>query len=74
MTVNVNKIVMAQVTMDQFGKLEATVNPKLNLPDKQKVVPCCQCAEMYARLAAQATIQADDGKPQILVPQMGLQL
>ena len=72
MTVNVNKIVLAQVTMDQFGKLEATLNPTLD--EKSKVVLCCQCAEMYARLAAQATIQADDGKPQILVPQMGLQL
>ena len=73
MTVNVSKVVMAQVTMDGFGKLEATVNP--NLPDKQKAILCCQCAEMYAHMAAQAMIESDeDGKPKILVPNMGLSL
>jgi len=67
------RVIMAQVTMDGFGKLEATVNP--NLGDKDKVVLACQCAELYARMAAQATMESDDeGKPKILVPQMGLQL
>jgi len=70
---NGQPVVMAQVTMDQFGKLEATVNP--NLPDKQKAILCCQCVEMYARMAAQAMMESDeDGKPKILVPQMGMRL
>ena len=67
--------IMAQVTIDAFGKLEATVNP--NLEERQKIVLACQCAEMFARLAAQAVLAMDaeeQKKPKILVPQVGFKL
>jgi len=65
---------MAQVTLDPFGKLEATVNA--NLEERQKIVLACQCAEMFARLAAQAAMAMDteQNKPKILVPQVGFKL
>ena len=66
---------MAQVTIDAFGKLEATVNA--NLEERQKIVLACQCAEMFARLAAQAVLAMDaeeQKKPKILVPQVGFKL
>lgn len=66
-------LVMAQVTMNPMGQLEATLNP--NLADKEKLVLACQCAEMFARLAAQGFVQMEElDKPKILVPQMGFRL
>ena len=62
-------MMMASVTMDKNGRLTATINP--NLDEKQKMVLACQCAEMFARIAAQSAMSQEQvAKPQILVPQM----
>ncbi|HUW08959.1 MAG TPA: hypothetical protein VM537_04475 [Anaerolineae bacterium] len=66
--------IMAQVTMDTFGKLEATVNS--NLDERQQILLACQCAELFARLAAQVVLatDAEQKTPKILVPQVGFKL
>lgn len=62
-------VMMASVVMDEKGRLTATINPSLD--EKGKAVLACQCAEMFARLAAQAVMAQDiQSKPQILVPTM----
>jgi hypothetical protein len=68
------KTIMATVVLDEMGRLTATVNSSLE--EQQKVVLACQCAEMFARLAAQAVMaQEMDNKPKILVPHLtGLKL
>ena len=61
---------MASVTMDETGRMTASLNP--NLTDKQRLVLACQCAQMYAQIAAQAALAQgeEEKKPQILVPKM----
>jgi hypothetical protein len=69
------RMVMAQVTIDNFGRLEATLNP--NLSDQEKTVLACQCAEMFAKLGANGAMALggeDAGKPKILVPKVGFRL
>lgn len=67
------KMMMAQVTIDNFNRLEVTLNPSLG--DKERVVLACQCAEMFAKLAGQGVIQMEEmDKPKILVPQVGFRL
>ncbi len=67
------KQMLAQVTVDQFGKLEASINP--NLADREKVVLACQCAEMFAKMAAEGVMVLEglDGqkKTDIIVPPIG---
>ena len=63
------QVMMASVVMDEGGRLTATVNPTLD--ERQKMVLACQCAEMFARLAAREAMgQGEGSKPKILVPTM----
>jgi len=61
-------VIMAQAVMAPDGRLTTSMNPALD--PRQRAEMAAKCAELFARLAAQAVAEMDGGKPRILVPSM----